>query len=344
MDRYSILDQSSPTPPKPAAAQVESHAPWQPQEPVRFPAEDGGKSLAATARGDLHAALQLLAERAKYITGAMAATVGLYENDELMCRACTGAPRQKVGARMRVGSGLAGESARTRRILRCHDTSGDLRVNVETCQKYGISSAVVMPLVRGQQVIGVFELLSGNAQAFDEKDLTALERLGEMVETAIEQAEQPAQESTETTFFDEAPPDAEVAVMPLKLDPEPSPADGKAHAPVHQGEHGEVPLLERGNIGSCKACGFPVSGRRRLCVDCEAVQPSDASTPDEAPEAPAFIAHLDEEIQAKSTAKKSHAFTLLAAVLALGTAAMLVWLRYPNALDWIMQQTKLLHR
>ncbi len=340
MDRYSILDQSSPAAPKPSVAKVESHAQWQPQEPVRFPAEDGGKSLAQTARGDLNAALQLLAERAKYITGAMAATIGLYESEELMCHACTGAPKQKVGSRMRVGSGLAGESVRTRRILRCHDTSGDLRVNVETCQKFGICSAVVMPLVRGQQVIGVFELLSGNTQAFDEKDLTALERLGEMVETAIEQSEQPVEESGNTTFFDEAPPEAEVAVVPLKLDPEPS-APSEAAVPARHGEHGEVPLLERGSIGSCKSCGFPVSGRRRLCVDCEAVQPSDAATSDQAPEAPAFIAHLDEEIEARSTAKKSHAYTLLAGVLALGTAAMLVWMRYPNVIDWILHQTKL---
>lgn len=336
MDRYSILDQSSPLPPKPAPA--EGHKPWQPEEPVRFPAEDGGKSLVETARGDLAAALQLLAERAKYITGAMAATISLYHDDELICRACTGAPKQKVGARMRVGSGLAQESARTRRILRCHDTSGDLRVNAETCMKFGISSAVVMPLVRGQQVIGVFELLSGNTQAFDEKDLTALERLGEMVETAIDQAEQPEKNASETTFFDEALPEPEVAVVPLKLDPGTSDGSNETRPPVRQGEHGEVPLLERGSIGSCKSCGFPVSGRRRLCVDCEAVQPNDTAPTEQAPEAPAFIAHLDEENQAKSTAKKSHAYSVLAVVLALGTGATMVLLRYPNVLDWVIQQ------
>lgn len=343
MERYSILDQSSPAAPNPAMAKVESHASRQPQESVRFPAEDGGKSLAATARGDIEAALQLLAERAKYITGAMAATIALYENDELICRACTGAPRQKVGAHMRVSSGLAGESVRTRRILRCHDTSGDLRVNGETCQKYGISSAVVMPLVRGQQVIGVFELLSGNTQAFDEKDLTALERLGEMVETAIEQTEQTAQDSS-TTFFDEAPPEVEVAVVPLKLDPGLSTAADESRAPVRHGDHGEAPLLERGKIGSCRGCGFPVSGHRHLCVDCEAVQPADAASASDAPEPPAFIAHLGEEASAKSAPRKNRTYTLLALLLSAGTAAMLVWLRFPGVLDWIMQQTRFLYR
>jgi len=76
MDRYSILDQSS-TSAAPAG------------ERVRFPGEDGGKSLSETASHDLDAALQLLVERAKYITGAMAATISLYEDGELICRACT---------------------------------------------------------------------------------------------------------------------------------------------------------------------------------------------------------------------------------------------------------------
>ena len=186
MDRYSILDQSSSA--SPASAQQPSAADTSGDEPVRFPGEDGGKSLSETAREDLDAALQLLVERAKYITGAMAATISLYENGELICHACTGTPKQKIRTRLKVESGLATESVRTRRILRCNDTSQDVRTNSENCGKYGISSAMVMPLARGPEVIGVFELLSGMPQAFEERDLSALARLGEMVETAMEDA------------------------------------------------------------------------------------------------------------------------------------------------------------
>src|ERR1043166_2889891 len=94
MDRYSILDQSSS-----AAAPAMSKTPLA-DESVRFPGEDGGKSLSETASQDLDAALQLLVERAKYITGAMAATISLYQDGELICRACTGTPKQKTGARL----------------------------------------------------------------------------------------------------------------------------------------------------------------------------------------------------------------------------------------------------
>ena len=98
MDRYSILDQSSA-----AAAPALSKTPPA-EEHLRFPGEDGGKSLSETASQDLNAALQLLVERAKYITGAMAATISLYEDGELICRACTGTPKQKAGTRLAMES------------------------------------------------------------------------------------------------------------------------------------------------------------------------------------------------------------------------------------------------
>ena len=155
MNRYSIVDQSSPIPPRPATSQAGAPALHGSGDgSLRFPGEDGGKSLAETARGDVDAALQLLVERAKYITGALAATIALYEEGELVCHACTGAPRQKLRSRLLVGSGLSNESVRTRRILRCNDTSNDERTNPEICRKYGIASAMVMDFI--DYGLGVF--------------------------------------------------------------------------------------------------------------------------------------------------------------------------------------------
>jgi hypothetical protein len=50
----------------------------------------------------------------------------------------------------------------------------------------GIRSVVVMPLLRGNDVIGVFELFSDKANVFEARDITALERMGVMVHTALE--------------------------------------------------------------------------------------------------------------------------------------------------------------
>jgi len=52
----------------------------------------------------------------------------------------------------------------------------------------GIAAVVVMPIVSEQQVLGVFELFSGKPHVFEQRDISALQRLGEMVETAVKHA------------------------------------------------------------------------------------------------------------------------------------------------------------
>ena len=91
MDTQSILDKKlaqappgmvapspaplSPVPPRPVRSNPASKsgaaaAPARARETLRFPGEDGGKSLSEMAQRDLDATLLLLAERAQYITGA----------------------------------------------------------------------------------------------------------------------------------------------------------------------------------------------------------------------------------------------------------------------------------
>src|ERR1700723_2369103 len=62
------------------------------------------------------------------------------------------------------------------------------RPNRAFCRELGIASVVVMPIVGNDQVLGGFELLSGNPRAFDERDLSALLRLGVMVENSVQHA------------------------------------------------------------------------------------------------------------------------------------------------------------
>jgi putative methionine-R-sulfoxide reductase with GAF domain len=188
MDPHSILDKHTGE----AAQDLRNEAsdaaapPANGQDDMRFPAEDGGKSLAEMAERDLTATLQLLAERAQYITGATGAAIALRDHEEMVCRASAGSSAPEVGAQLQVNSGLSGESVRTRQTLRCDDAATDTRVNRESCEALGIRSVVVMPLLRGDEVIGVFELFSDQANVFETRDLAALERMGAMVHTALE--------------------------------------------------------------------------------------------------------------------------------------------------------------
>lgn len=140
---------------------------------------------------ELEAALQLLVERAQYITGATGAALALPHADEMVCRASAGSCAPAVGARLQVRSGLTGESIARRQILRCDNAETDPRVNLEACQALGIASIVVLPLLRRNgEVRGLFELFSDHPYAFEERDLIALERMADLTLTALDLAEQ----------------------------------------------------------------------------------------------------------------------------------------------------------
>jgi hypothetical protein len=208
MDQHSILDRhfpppagegdmpgTSPSRSAPASgsagiASANAHLPQSAEPGARFPGEDGGRSLAEMAHIDLDAALQLLAERAQYITGGSGAAIALRrgEHNDMLCRASAGSNAPELGALLSMEYGFSGESVRTRQTLRCDDTECDPRVNREGCRQLGIASVVVMPIVNDEQVLGVFELFSGKPRAFDERDISALQRLSEMVETAVKHA------------------------------------------------------------------------------------------------------------------------------------------------------------
>ena len=153
--------------------------------------EPASGSLAEMAQRDLDAALQLLANRAQYITGASGAAIALRREgrNDMLCRATTGSNAPELGALFSTELGLSGESVRTRQALRCDDAERDARVNRDVCRQMGIASVVVMPVVNDDEVLGVFELFSGKANAFGERDVSAVQRLSAMVETAVRLAQ-----------------------------------------------------------------------------------------------------------------------------------------------------------
>jgi FOG: GAF domain len=149
--------------------------------------QDAGRSLAEMAQRDLDAALQLLADRAQFITGASGAAIALRRDgkNDMLCRASAGSNAPELGTLLSTEFGLSGESVRTRQLLRCDDAERDARVNREVCRQMGIASVVVMPVVNDDEVLGVFELFSGKANAFGDRDVSAVQRLSGMVETAV---------------------------------------------------------------------------------------------------------------------------------------------------------------
>ena len=325
-----------------------------PLESLRFPAEDGGQSLAAWARRDLEATLQLLADRAQYITGGTGAAIALRDGDFIMCRASSGPSAPQIGSCFEVSSGLSGESVRTRKMLRCDDASADPRVNYDSCKALGIASFAVMPLIRQNEVIGIFEVFSNKPRAFQERDLLALERMGDMVNTALDQVKSPKNKmaaselepnaaqlaspisgtdassiSSETNLpvgiqASEVPP----GTLPESVVEDALQLDHRllfgASAQVEVPDAQLSPSTTITGIGTCTACGFPVSGGRKLCLDCEAAATKHQSAQATSSDSPAFLAGLEAEKTGFKHWIISHRYLL--GTIAMAAATVLVLL------------------
>jgi putative methionine-R-sulfoxide reductase with GAF domain len=154
-------------------------------------ASDTSSGVHGLEQDELDSALQLLVERAQYITGATGTALALPQGDEMVCRASAGSSAPAIGARLQVRSGLTGESMSRGQLLRCDNAEADPRVNLEACRALGIASIVVLPLLRRSgEVRGLFELFSDHPYAFEERDLIALERMAALTATALDLAEQ----------------------------------------------------------------------------------------------------------------------------------------------------------
>jgi putative methionine-R-sulfoxide reductase with GAF domain len=237
---------------------------------------------------ELDSALQLLVERAQYITGATGTALALPEGEEMVCRASAGASAPAVGARLQVRSGLTGESIARRQLLRCDNAETDPRVNLEACRALGIASIVVLPLLRRNgEIRGLFELFSDHPYAFEERDLIALERMADLTLTALDLAERPGSPSSLAPRGEPekpaASPSAEgpkqaavISAQPEKMDsavlpPKPVRMSTPALPAVAAEQPAVVASVPEAmlRVQKCSSCGFPVSEGRTLCLDCE---------------------------------------------------------------------------
>lgn len=137
---------------------------------------------------NLDAALQLIAERSQIFTSANGSAIALSENHAMVCRASSGdAP--PVGAKLDISSGFSGYCARTGFLQRCDDAESDLRVDRESCRSLGIRSIIAVPIRLGETVIGLLEVFSSKAHAFNDRHGTILQRLADTTLAAVNRAE-----------------------------------------------------------------------------------------------------------------------------------------------------------
>ena len=134
--------------------------------------------------------LQLVAERARTLTGADGVAVAMAEGNAIVCRAAAGTIVPETGARLDPKSAFSGACLRTGGIVRCDDSENDSRVNVEVCRRLGARSIVAVPIASVHGTIGLLEAFSSAPYGFNDSDVRSLNLLAELILAAIKPEEE----------------------------------------------------------------------------------------------------------------------------------------------------------
>ncbi len=124
--------------------------------------------------------LEQVLEQVLLATSATAAAIALSEGREengMVCRAAVGPNAPDVGVRLDVSSGLSGACVRSREVQYCADTESDSRANAAASRRLRVRSVLVVPVMDGNELLGVFEIFSPHPGAFGNRDLQNLQTL-----------------------------------------------------------------------------------------------------------------------------------------------------------------------
>ncbi len=276
-------------------------------------------SLRQSAALEFHASVQLLAERARFLTAAAGVAVALEQDGQFVYCAAAGSLVPEIGATADItgyplGLGIMEHRTSPPVPPQSHENQAARpsreRLSIEVSGK---SSHLVVPLFRDEKVVGFFELAPGVC-TLEDADVETVIRLSAMVSTALEHRD--AAEHTENLIGEAKLEDPAVPPGPILWHaPEPSSSDPSPP------ENSELPAPA--DVHACTACGFPVSGVRTLCLDCEKLRDDPKNDPkaDANPPAEMFaIAKQESWIDA-------HGYTIASLLVTALAAAIIFWLR-----------------
>jgi hypothetical protein len=202
------------------------------------PKRSGPTDLVLTARVELYACLQLLAARARFVTGATWAAIALHEGSKFIYRAAVGEHAPEIGGEANLKPGDALE----------------LHPNVQARGKF-----LVARVAGNGKTEGVFQLVSGRAE-FSQDEIDSIVRLAEMVSTALEHMH--AAEHSEEVILTAASERLQREIARSWHAPE------GPEVSTYRNSKSVEPHVPA-SVRTCEGCGFPVSHGRNICVDCE---------------------------------------------------------------------------
>lgn len=124
---------------------------------------------------NLDAVMAVIADKTQHLTRADGSVIEMVEGDELVYRAASGIVAPYIGLRLKVATSLSGKCIATGEILLCDDSETDARVDRAACQRIGVRSMVVVPLLYQEERVGVLKVVSATPSAFTESDIQTLQ-------------------------------------------------------------------------------------------------------------------------------------------------------------------------
>jgi len=141
----------------------------------------------ACARPDAHQIFDLLARSVLAVFDADGALAAQPEDHNLVVRGVAGDLRPAMGSAIPLTGSLSGLAVRTRRPQISFDVDTDTRVR-QPLRRPGVRSAIVVPLLDGDEVIGLVGAVAGRPCSFTEADLGLLDCLTDVAGAALRSA------------------------------------------------------------------------------------------------------------------------------------------------------------
>ena len=246
-----------------------------------------------SARIELCAALQLLAERAMFVTGATRAAIALEQEGRFIYSAAAGTAAPEVGTEPEAA--WFGDCLQTGRPLLWE------------------GKLLVVPIIRSRKskASGFLELLSENG-TLGKPDIASTLRLAQMIDTSLEhmEAAEQAEEVISSPVEQQVQPESPV----LRRAPDPMPDPMTIMGRLHQNTLA-ADVTAAAGVHSCPACGFPISKERTACVDCERLGAVAAPSP-------ALFS-----LQEQESWLSAHGYTIASLLVSALVGALIYWLR-----------------
>jgi TonB family protein len=161
---------------------------------AKLAAHGGGESSADLA---LDLMLNKIVDQARLATAASGAAIAVSRDGEMVCRASVGDSAPGLGVRLNMRSGVSGACVQSRTLQRCDDAENDRRADAAACRDAEIRSILAVPILEGQELLGVLEVFAARTKAFDESDVYAVQALSRRIVENLRRADEVASPVTD---------------------------------------------------------------------------------------------------------------------------------------------------